>query len=154
MLDEWPTSKYPEWGKSSRWPSSTYSTGNSTLLPDSSSPNKVSDTCLAISPEEYEKGGSGVITKPTFETPCLIGGIVTSSSFKTGFDKRPSHRQHDHFIWVILIWIPQTITQCSPGDISPVFHSHIFGLSINSHTHFIHYMGYTLSFQTFASRTE
>lgn len=27
MLDEWTTSKYPEGGKSSGWPSSAYSTG-------------------------------------------------------------------------------------------------------------------------------
>lgn len=88
--------------------------GDSLVLPGSSPPNKVSDTCPAISPEEYGKGGSGVIARPTSEAPCLVGGTVTSSSFKSGFDKRPLHRQRDHFTWVILIWIPQTITPCSP----------------------------------------
>lgn len=115
----------------------------------------VSDTCQAVSSEEYGKGGSGVFARPTCETPCLVGGTVTSSSFRSGFDKRPLQRQCDHFICVILIWSPQTITPCSPWNISPVFHSHIFGLSINSPTHLHSLHGiYFLRFQTFASRRE
>lgn len=89
-----------EQNRSSRWPRLTTFHWLSTALPNPLTPNQSRRPAWHVSWGVWKRG-SAVNPKPTLKLLCLICGLVTLS-FKKDIFRRPLHRQHDHFIWVIL----------------------------------------------------